>query len=173
MFLPRSHYTKAPRCVSFQVSHRRVSNGLCEASKSHLTAEKRAQKENSTLFFQNKSVQFSCVLQNMMEIFSFSSRARQHQVFGTLKEAVKLNSCSLNYFTQQTGGEESKQDPGLVLERALSWQSGVCNFTATVPALLCQSLAWAGKEEPSLLLSSSQSQFAAPPTKLERCVSHG
>lgn len=43
-------------------------------------------------------------------------------MFGTLKEAVKLNLCSLNYFTQQTGGEKSKQDPGLALGTALSWQ---------------------------------------------------
>lgn len=84
---PRHHMC----CVLFQVSNRKLSSGLCEASKSHLTAEKQAQKKNATFFFQNKNVQPSCVLRNMMEMFSFSSRARKHQVFGTLKEAVKLN----------------------------------------------------------------------------------
>jgi len=32
-----------------------------------------------------------------MEMFSFSSSAKKHQVFGTLKEAVKLNSCSPDF----------------------------------------------------------------------------
>lgn len=105
-----------------KVSNRRVSDGLCEASKSHLTGGKTTQKQNSALFFQRKSFQPSYILWNMTEMFSFSSSAKEHQVFGTLKEAVKLNSCSLNFFTKQTRGEESKQDPGLAMGRALSWQ---------------------------------------------------
>lgn len=47
-----------------------------------------------------------------MEMFSFSSSAKKHQVFGTLKGAVKLNLCSLDFFTKQPGVEESIGIPG-------------------------------------------------------------
>lgn len=39
-----------------------------------------------------------------MEIFNFSSSAKKHQVFGALKGAVKLHSCSLDVFAEQNGG---------------------------------------------------------------------
>lgn len=39
-----------------------------------------------------------------MEMFSFSSSAKKHQVFGALKGAVKLHSCSLDVFTEQNRG---------------------------------------------------------------------
>lgn len=102
-------------CSFEKASNRRVTDGLCGACKSHLTGEKPAQKENSTFSCQNKSLQPSYILCNVMAMFSFSSSAKKHQVFGTLKEAVKLNLCSLNFFTKQTREEESNQEPGLAL----------------------------------------------------------
>lgn len=38
-----------------------------------------------------------------MEVFSFSSSAKKHQVFGILNEAVKLYPCSLDFFAEQRG----------------------------------------------------------------------
>ena len=107
-------------CCFEKASNRRVSDGLHEACKSHLTGEKPAQKENSTLSCQNKSFQPSYISCSVMAMFSFSSSVKEHQVFGTLKEAVKLNLCSLNFFTKQSRRKESKQDPGLALGKALS-----------------------------------------------------
>lgn len=97
----------------------------------------------------------------MMEMFSFRSSAKEHQVFGTLKEAVKLNSCSLDFFTRQTRGEESigvlasteascelvGEGWGCAIPSAaacsavpgLPWHRGVCK---PPPTLLNQRLPW-------------------------------